>query len=278
MPILAIIGPHGTGKTDLLKQLEKMVWQPKLIGALSTAELRDELDKTGTALIDEADNIHEAHLIRRYSVETANVSWKESLGDRKWQRHDANIFGATILARRTPFKDTATKSRAIIIATKYRPGSYKSTEVDGRDIMKLAKEVKLTVVSSQRVRDNWSPLQSVAECLGDKAWLEYAEEQIGRDTRALVAAQKVEPEEAILRVLLEEMTMVKLASGLEVDVVLSTIKKKLDGEFDVKLNIPQIQDLLASFGFRLVKPKGYPKVKGNVALVKKLMVERTSPG
>jgi hypothetical protein len=25
MPILAIIGPHGTGKTNLLKQLEKMV-------------------------------------------------------------------------------------------------------------------------------------------------------------------------------------------------------------------------------------------------------------
>ncbi len=45
MPILAIIGPQGTGKTDLLKQLGKMANDAKLIGARTYAALRDKLWK-----------------------------------------------------------------------------------------------------------------------------------------------------------------------------------------------------------------------------------------
>lgn len=280
IPLLVFLGPHATGKTSLLKQMEKLVWKPKLIGAQSGATLRDELEGAGTALIDEADNADERYLIRRYSRDTAEVVWNESLGDRKWERHRANIFGATVLARRLPFKDPATKSRAITIATRYRPGSYGITEVDKEGIVKLAKRTKGTVTASQRIRDNWAPLQAVASALGDKPWLSYADEEIEKDTRALMAAQSFEPAEALLLVLREEMVRVQADSQclVEGDVLLSKLKDSLKREFDINLNISQIHQVLEHLGFKLVKPQGYPKVKHDAKLLEKLLAERELEG
>jgi len=59
MPILAIIGPLGTGKTSLLNQLLTMVNEPELILAESTPTLRDKLSKTTTACIKEGDTVDE---------------------------------------------------------------------------------------------------------------------------------------------------------------------------------------------------------------------------
>ena len=73
MPILAIIGALGTGKSKLLAQLGKMVNQPKLIGAESQSTLRDELDKTVTALLDEGDKVYEPYLQRRYARDTSEL-------------------------------------------------------------------------------------------------------------------------------------------------------------------------------------------------------------
>ena len=95
MSILAIIGALGTGKSKLLAQLRKMVKQPKLIGAESQSTLRDELDKTVTALIDEGDKVYEPYLVRRYAEETSQISYKQETGDMGWRKVEAEIFGET---------------------------------------------------------------------------------------------------------------------------------------------------------------------------------------
>ena len=118
MPILAIIGALGTGKSKLMAQLGKMVKQSKLIGAESQSTLRDELDGTVTALIDEGDKVYEPYLQRRYAKETSSISFKQEAGDIGWRKVEADIFGATIIVRRTPFADQATKSRSIVITYK----------------------------------------------------------------------------------------------------------------------------------------------------------------
>jgi len=100
MPILAIIGALGTGKSKLLAQLGKMVKQPKLIGAESQSTLRDELSGTTTALIDEGDGIYESYLVRRYSKETSSISHNIAIDGGGWQKVDADIFGGTIIVRR----------------------------------------------------------------------------------------------------------------------------------------------------------------------------------
>ncbi|MFC1992884.1 hypothetical protein ACFLV3_03635 [Chloroflexota bacterium] len=62
MPLLTLIGPIGTGKTDLLTQLSKMVKEPKIISAKTMPVLRDKLTKTTTAIIDEAQSIMDEEL------------------------------------------------------------------------------------------------------------------------------------------------------------------------------------------------------------------------
>jgi hypothetical protein len=119
MPILAIIGPQGTGKTELLLQLGKMVNSPKVIKAKTYAVLRDKLGDTTTALLDDADKIDEEILINRYSKKDGVIDHKVNRGGSYWVMEKTNVFGATITTKREPFKDSAVTSRSIIVKTKY---------------------------------------------------------------------------------------------------------------------------------------------------------------
>jgi hypothetical protein len=103
MPILEIIGPHGTGKTNLLKQLQMMVNKPKLIGGKTYSALRDNLDSTITALIDDGDKIAEEILINRYSRIDSIIEHKiqSPMG---WVIKQSDVFGATIITKREPLK------------------------------------------------------------------------------------------------------------------------------------------------------------------------------
>jgi len=278
MPILAIIGAIGTGKTKLLKQLRKMVNEPKLIAVESAPTLRDKLKNTVTALIDEGDNVNEDYLIRRYDKATSTISYKKSPGAAVWITKSVDIFGATIIARRIPFKDQAATSRSIVIRTKYKEGDYRVKKVPeaSEDLNGVAQKVSIKRMTSQRIEDNWMPLRAVAKCLGDTEWLEYSNEEIKRSTLGLKRSQKYEPEEALLLVLKENM--IKLVAGEEMvisdDVLMSAIKKDLISEFDQHLKNVQIQEMCQQLGFKIVTHSGYPKVKCNQKLLDKLLRER----
>lgn len=275
MPILAIIGPLGTGKSGLLKQLGKLVNQPKLIGAESQSTLRDELDGAVTALLDEGDKVYEPYLQRRYARDTSQISYKQETGEFGWRKVNADIFGATIIVRRTPFGDQATKSRSIVITTKYNPGSYEITDIDMEEIKKMAVTASITLTSSQRIRDNWLPLQSIATSMEDGEWLEFSEKQIEKDIRAMMASQDFEPEEAVLAALKEQMT--ETAGGIVVatDVSISELKSVLKQHYDLKLKSFQIKEICSGLGFKVVTTGNYPTVKADKELLEKLLAEKS---
>ena len=159
MPILAIIGAHGTGKTNLLKQLKRMVKDPEFISAESNPTLRDKLDATITALIDEGDRVKEIYLIKRYDKTNSKISHKIPNGYKGWITVPSNIFGATIIARRTPFRDSATRSRSIVIKTSYKEGEYKITRIEDEQKGKIKSHVDKVSLEkvSNRITDNWMP-------------------------------------------------------------------------------------------------------------------------
>jgi AAA15 family ATPase/GTPase len=268
-PILAVIGAPGTGKSSLLTQLGKMVKEPKPIDAETASMLRDELDHTVTALIDEGDNLNESYLVKRYSKQTSEISYKVE-AERGWRPQRANIFGATIIVRRIPFRDIATKSRAIAINTRYKPGNYYITEnLDKEEIMKLAERAKLNLDVSERVKNNWMPLQAIALSVGDEDWLKSAEEQIKRDVASLMSMQGFNPSQAVIIVLRQEM----LQQNVTMDVPLSKIREQLKWHFDLKLRNQQIQQICQDLGFKVVATDNYPKVKANAELLKNLLKE-----
>lgn len=51
IPLLVIMGPQGTGKSDLLRQIGRLVKEPKDVSVQTKAALRDKLHNTVTALI-----------------------------------------------------------------------------------------------------------------------------------------------------------------------------------------------------------------------------------
>lgn len=167
MPILAIIGPHGTGKTSLLKQLAKLVNGPKDIAAESEATLRDSFGKAITALIDEGDNAFE----------------KAPRGANYWVTKHTDTVGATIIGRQEPFKDSTITSRSIIIKTTYKSGKYRIRDFRKASacLSAFAEKIDLEPKSSQRIKDDWMPLQTIARYLKDTEWLEYSDKEIKRN-------------------------------------------------------------------------------------------------
>lgn len=279
IPILTIIGPYGTGKSSLLYKLSEMVKEPNIIAAESTATLRDKLAGTVTALIDEGDNVHEEYLIKRYSAKTGRISYKIATGD-GWSINTINIFGASIIVRRTPYKDAATTSRSIMIRTRLGKGKPNTSSLAyiSEKLGIKASEVQLDTEAetSDRVTDNWAVLQAIAEYLGDTQWIEYSRNEIESATKSLKSGQKYEPEQALLFVLKQEM--LDLSCGNEViipkNVQLSIIRNTLKSEFDLALKNVQIDAMCQSLGFRIVSHSGYPQVKHNQKLLDRLLVER----
>ena len=271
VPILDITGPLGTGKSDLLKQLARMVKEPKIISGETTSTLRDELDGVVTALIDEGDKINEMLLINRYSKANSTITYKISK-DRGWNTYTGNLFGATIICRRLPFENSAAKSRSITIRTRYNPGKYEVIDTDKKFLEDIVKMVNISMKVSQRVADNWLPLRAIAMASGDEEWLKYSDEEIRKDTLSLLAGQGYEPEEAVL------ITLKAKVISPPRDTLISELKTSLKNEFDLNLKNYQIRQILTDMGFKIVTGGNYPMVKSDEKLLDKLMTERNLKG
>ena len=100
--------------------------------------------------------MEEEFLIKRYDVKTGTISYKRNCGGNYWKPLRANIFGATIIVRRTPFQDPALTSRSIMIRTQYKVGNYdiRPFKKVRENLDEMAEEVTIDRKSSERTHDN----------------------------------------------------------------------------------------------------------------------------
>jgi len=124
VPILSVYGPAGTGKTTLLQILGELSHAVVHIdGKVTGPMLRDRLRPDTTALIDEADGVHEEWLVNRYSRDSAQTDVNRQRESRAgFRQQKLDLFGATALHRRVPFKDPAILSRSIAVNTRHVAG------------------------------------------------------------------------------------------------------------------------------------------------------------
>jgi len=270
IPILAFIGATGTGKSEAMKQLFPMV-KGKWIAAKTTAGLREDLKDVRVAFIDESDKVDEELLTLRFNKETGMVKTNKPQGA-GWQEVRENIFGATVLARRTPIADVALRSRCLIIKTKPKEGNYKRTPdkdlPDSGDLSKavnwLKKQMNIEQASSGRVNQTWNLLLEVAKY--DPDWLSWANEQIRLEQSNLKGGQGYEPQEAVLKAL-DALARNAFGKRDTKSVRISDIKRFLWDEYELKMKGNQIMEMLGDLGFETKPISGYDSVIPNLALL-----------
>ncbi|MFC1907655.1 hypothetical protein ACFLW8_06180 [Chloroflexota bacterium] len=270
MPMLILRGPQSTGKSTIIEILKQIVNKPNIIdGKVSPAVLRDKLGYETTALIEEADSIDEGLLIRRYSRQTSNTVVKRGGAMKGFQNEQLDIFGATVLHRRVPFRDAALDTRSIIITTRYKTGGYYMPIFTASNLIEIENSVdwdKPLGLPDGRVSDVWRPLMYGAITCDEKGWLVYALEEILRGKKRLEAGQKYEPEYAVI-FSLQTLFGEKLINNISQPLRISDVKPHLKEQFDIKLLNYQIEEMVRNLGFKVTRPRGYSTIQPDATLL-----------
>jgi len=254
MPILAIMGPHATGKSTLIKIIGQICHLPRPIdGEVSKAELRDKFELNTTALIEEADSVDERLILKRYSRQTSNTSVKRGSASQGWTSKGVQLFGATVLHRRLSFKDPAVDSRSIVIRTSYKQGSYTITNLNGGNLVIIAagidwsKEVPVIAALDGRAVDTWMPLCQAAVFCGDNDYMAFAISEIAEAVENLREGQGQEPVQLVISKLIA-LAWDDQSKGFRDRVALKAMEKGLK-EDGVKINSWQVGKALREQGF-----------------------------
>jgi len=214
-PIINLNGESGTGKNSIMKQMELLCCEPKWINArgITTAQLRDELADTVTAIVEEADKTddqkksenwyqnryEETGRNKRYRRQTTNAR-----GTSIYKEETHNHFGYTVLHTQNPFQSMEMDRRVLTI-TLYKSSSRKYQLTEGLDqtpLSLVAAEVDwnkdIESELSNSAWDVWLPLMRIADYLGDTGFIEYAREQIQLKTKADDETMVFEPKGVVL--------------------------------------------------------------------------------
>jgi energy-coupling factor transporter ATP-binding protein EcfA2 len=251
MPILVLLGGHGTGKSTLIDLLKQICHSPITIdGKVSKAELRDSLKSNTTALIEEADNLDERLILMRYARQTASTSVKRGSASQGWSRESLNLFGATVLHRRLPFRDPAVDSRSITIKTALKPGSYTMPTLDGAALASISASVdwsKTLTIPDGRAGDTWMPLFQAALVCNDTDWLQFALGELNKALASLSVGQEYEPSQLVVSKLVSS-AIDPNSQQVKQRVPLKDITKGLKDD-GYNLNSWQVGKILRDLGF-----------------------------
>lgn len=193
-PLLVLHGGSTTGKSSILQAMSQICNVPgpdPIVDCddITEAALRDKLvaAEGKTFLGEEADKAaslgrSEGLFRARYAKATGHLEVKRQT-KKGWSQRKLNIYGATILHRREPFRDQATQNRSIMIKTRLRDGPFADPEVPSgaakalEDIAKAVntrETIHLSQKIAERVIDTYYPLLVVAQHVGDQQWLREA--------------------------------------------------------------------------------------------------------
>ena len=274
-PLLDVLGPNGTGKSQLLAVFRRLAYKPHVFTAsnMTPPTIRDELGKAHerTAIIDEADvDSLEDFLVLRYLRETAVCYVKIPSGFGGWTTRVIPIIGPSIVHKRVPFKDPAVDGRGIIINTVAKPNRHytRPSQLDEETITKLQKAhekasaavkvpsyPKIPNGIAPRIADSYRPIIALATIEQDTTFLEAVWEKLSIATVDFADGQSYEPGPIVFQALLSCLTIdeqIKLRNvRLEGELV-----KKIQYEFGYNLNSRQVAKILRNYGFTLKRHGG----------------------
>lgn len=264
-PILLIKNDFGCGKSDLIETLFPMCNCSEWIKGTTEATIRDELADCRTAFFDENEALPEKWLVKRFKKSNSQISVNRGLGKNGWQLESANLFGATVVAKRQGFRDGALNSRCLTIQPKYiEDCNCKVTDVGSlQDVVDEVRELP-QVMKSGRTAQVWKPLEGVAKAFNDEEWLEWAKGEFGVDMEVINLMRMYEPREAVLMAIeiCRNDTVVSLDEG-HTRFKLSDLKNIINTEADdLKLTSQEIGTILIQNGYRdkIKKYHGYLSV------------------
>jgi len=271
MPILAIRGMTGTGKSVLLSQMELFVYKPRRASGSTYASVREEMSKCRTYLVDEGDKTSEQLLLCRTDKNDSEMSYMAPSKGKGWIPTTVNVFGATILARRTPFHDSAVRNRAIVINTSNNPGTYEETIISGVD--QITKEVELEgiILGSGRIQDTWAPLLEIANAINSPIYAETVNKAIEAEQSIFRSGQEYEPEAVVLHALDNLTWNEEEGERIQKDIALAELTSKANELGDVQIMKKQVEELLITRGFRVTFTHGVKYVREDVELLESLL-------
>ncbi|MFC1977176.1 hypothetical protein ACFLWS_02780 [Chloroflexota bacterium] len=273
VPILLFQGNSGTGKSAAENQLEKLVNQPKRIEGRTYSQVGRSINGAVTAIVDEGDfkqdrvelELLQLRCCARYANQTIHIPPEQ-------RPININNFGATIIARRKPFSDTATRNRTITIKTQRRPGNYQQVDIDNQGIRAMAGIIRRytsAVDTSDRVNDAWKPITEIATTIGDAEWLGYQLGELRRAQQMLSAGDQYEPEDVLIKAI-----MACCNGDFNRAIKLKDIKNRLESNFDVKWTTQSVHTMVVSLGFEIGFYQGYDHLRANPELLTTLANER----
>lgn len=274
-PQISVQGPLGTGKTAALRTSVHFCCGPVYFPAKVTSPvLRERLASAhdGTAIIDEGDwgpDDMEYVLTLRYDRETA-VIMKMKRGGDDWEEEEYEIFGPTIVSRRSPIADTALESRTITIKACSQIRNYQ--DPNGPEVSKR-REVFQHLVSDlpafpdyleileadeilPRVRDRYRPILALADAVNDMHFIAQLMGSMEEESRSVRDSQTYETGPLLLLALIaasnQEGTLVYARSvpieGCLLSWVFNNHRRSISPW--------QGANILRGYGFRVAKSGG----------------------
>jgi hypothetical protein len=131
VPILVHYGSRGRGKSRAIDQEEAFFNSPVRVVGKTYTDLAKGLDGAKTAIIEEGDKFSSQDCEYMLQQRCSEAQRKQVIHVPPTQmEQEIDSFGCTIIHRREPFRDAATRSRAIMVKHGRKPGNYHLTEVD----------------------------------------------------------------------------------------------------------------------------------------------------
>ena len=261
-PILVMLQNFGCGKTDLVEAYCPMCNNAHLIEGTTYSTIRDELNFCRVAVFDENEAIPEGLLRKRFKKQNSQIQINRGMGHERHGSLHLGVFGATIVAIRSPFKDTALMSRCLIISPEY----VKDCNCSVHKAPPLTPIIQQfgkpqNIVGSGRTMQVWKPLENIAKFFDDIDWISWASQAYTQDCLASEVGRQFEPREAVFNAveILESDIKAPRLGGKWVKI--STVKEIANSEFDQKLKAFQISAILAKEGKTLGRYQGYPVVE-----------------
>ena len=225
-PNLSTLGPHGTGKSNLLDMLGRYCKMSSgVISAIDESfpvirdrvleEINPEERNSKTVIIEEADKCLkpkrlENFISSSYEGKTSKkgVKREQAVG---WGEDRYDLEGVSFLThRRRRLYDGANRRRNIPIRTEPKEGDFPlACDVASPHAHKaeLVIEVLLPPLSKPQgiqggIWNNYKMLIQIATCIGDTEWADYIKEKMKRDSALLVNDREYEPSHAIFNALI----------------------------------------------------------------------------